>query len=116
MTNKQIIYKILVIHKQVKNVLKTYRLVKKKVHHQTACNECYLEIFICQSNGKKRRPLSQPFKSKLYRHRVALHGHKLLFKDRIFKFQAQKMNNTIAEHNDDLMKKMWGHAMDTRVE
>ena len=22
------------------------------------------------------------------------------------------MNNTIAEHNDDPMKKMWGHAMD----
>ena len=22
------------------------------------------------------------------------------------------MNNTIAEHNGDLMKKMWGHAMD----
>ena len=22
------------------------------------------------------------------------------------------MNNTIAEHNDDLMKKMWGHGMD----
>ena len=35
---------------------------------------------------------------------AALHGHKLLFEDRIFKFQAQKMNNTIAEHNDDLMK------------
>ena len=88
------------------NSVKFLKLVEtqEKVH-QTAC-KYYLEIFICQTYGKNDDQSLNLLKANSIDivYLAALRGHKLLFEDRIFKFQAQKMNNTIAEHNDDLMK------------